>query len=66
MACEVSGATLKVIPMTQDGILDITAYKALINENTKLVFCNHVSNALGVINPIETIIKEAHKVGEKC
>ena len=65
MACEVSGATLKVIPMTQDGILDITAYKALINENTKLVFCNHVSNALGVINPIETIIKEAHKVGAK-
>lgn len=65
MACEVSGATLKVIPMTQDGILDITAYKALINENTKLIFCNHVSNALGVINPIETIIKEAHKVGAK-
>ncbi|WP_341200098.1 cysteine desulfurase [Croceibacter atlanticus] len=65
MACEVSGATLKVIPMTQDGKLDITAYKALINENTKLVFCNHVSNALGVINPIETIIKEAHKVGAK-
>jgi cysteine desulfurase/selenocysteine lyase len=65
MVCEVTGATLRVIPMTQDGVLDIAEYKALLNNRTKLVFCNHVSNALGVINPIETIIKEAHKVGAK-
>ena len=65
MACEHSGATLKVIPMTAEGILDIQAYEDLLNDNTKLVFCNHVSNALGIINPIEHIIEKAHHVGAK-
>ena len=63
MMCERSGAILRVIPMTDDGTLDIHAYKELLNTKTKLVFVNHVSNALGTINPIEEIIQKAHKVG---
>ena len=63
MLCERTGAKLKVIPMTQDGTLDMDAYSNLLNARTKVVFVNHVSNALGIINPIEYIIKEAHAVG---
>lgn len=62
MLCKKTGAILKVIPMTGDGVLDIKTYHQLVNKNTKLVFCNHVSNALGTINPIEEIIEAAHKV----
>ena len=63
MMCERSGAVLRVIPMTENGTLDMHAYKELLNKKTKLVFVNHVSNALGTINPIEEIINKAHKVG---
>tara|TARA_R110001632_G_scaffold47202_6_gene119608 strand:- start:7320 stop:8531 length:1212 start_codon:yes stop_codon:yes gene_type:complete len=63
MLCDKIGATLKVIPMNQEGALVMSAYDALLSENTKLVFCNHISNALGTINPIEEIIEKAHKVG---
>ena len=63
MMCERSGAILRVIPMTDDGTLDMHAYKELLNKKTKLVFVNHVSNALGTINPIKEIIDHAHKVG---
>ena len=63
MMCERSGAILRVIPMTDDGTLDMHAYKELLNKKPKLVFVNHVSNALGTINPIEEIIQKAHKVG---
>ena len=63
MMCERSGAILRVIPMNDDGTLDMHAYKELLNKKTKLVFVNHVSNALGTINPIEEIIQKAHKVG---
>lgn len=63
MLCEKTGATLKVIPMTEEGALDMEVYHQLINNNTKLVFCNHVSNALGTINPVEEIIEAAHKIG---
>ncbi|WP_027879147.1 aminotransferase class V-fold PLP-dependent enzyme [Mesoflavibacter zeaxanthinifaciens] len=63
MLCEKTGATLKVIPMTNEGELDMNAYVNLLSENTKLVFVNHISNALGTINPIETIIEKAHQVG---
>ena len=63
MMCERSGAVLRVIPMTENGTLDMHAYKELLNKKTKLVFVNHVSNALGTINPIEEIINNAHKVG---
>ena len=63
MMCERSGAILRVIPMTDDGTLDMHAYKELLNKKTKLVFVNHVSNALGTINPVKEIINKAHKVG---
>jgi cysteine desulfurase/selenocysteine lyase len=63
MLCEKTGATLKVIPMTNEGELDMQAYTNLLSKNTKLVFVNHISNALGTINPIETIIEKAHQVG---
>ncbi len=63
MACEQSGASLKVLPMDVSGALDLKAYESLLSNRTQLVFCNHVSNALGVINPIETIIEKAHAVG---
>lgn len=62
MLCEKTGASLQVIPMTDEGALDMEVYHQLLNKNTKLVFCNHVSNALGTINPIEEIIEAAHKV----
>ena len=65
MLCERTGAVLKVIPMNQTGVLEMEAYKALLSEKTKLVFVNHVSNALGTVNPIDQIIKEAHAIGAK-
>lgn len=63
MLCEKTGARLKVIPMTLAGELDIKAYDELLSANTKLVFVNHVSNALGTINPIKDIIDKAHAYG---
>ena len=63
MLCEQTGATLKVIPMNQEGELVITEYDNLLSEKTKLVFVNHISNALGTINPIKEIINKAHNVG---
>ena len=63
MLCEKTGAVLKVIPMTQKGTLDMTAYASLLSDKTKLVFVNHVSNALGTVNPIASIIEQAHQVG---
>ncbi len=63
MLCERTGAILKVIPMDQEGDLIMEEYTKLLSKCTKLVICNHVSNALGTINPIEQIISLAHKVG---
>lgn len=63
MLCERTGAILKVIPMNQEGELRMDVYDDLLSDKTKLVFCNHISNALGTINPIEEIIEKAHKVG---
>ena len=63
MLCKKTGAVLKVIPMTNSGELDMVAFQDLLSAQTKLVFVNHVSNALGTVNPIETIIIEAHKKG---
>lgn len=63
MAAEKTGAVLKVIPMLIDGTLDMAAFHAMISPATKLVFCNHVSNALGTVNPIKEIIGAAHAVG---
>jgi len=63
MLCEKTKATLKVIPMTSEGDLDMVAYDELLLLNPKLVFVNHISNALGTINPIKEMIQKAHLVG---
>ena len=63
MLCEKTGAELKVIPMNEEGSLIMSAYDNLLSEKTKLVFCNHISNALGTINPVKEIIDKAHLVG---
>ncbi len=63
MLCERTGAVLKVIPIDQEGELLMEEYTKLLSNSTKLVVCNHVSNALGTINPIEQIISLAHEVG---
>ncbi len=63
MLCERSGANLKIIPMNDNGELIMSDYDQLLSEKTKLVFVNHISNALGTINPIEEIIQKAHQVG---
>lgn len=63
MLCEKTGAVLKVIPMNEEGSLVMTKYDELLSEKTKLVFCNHISNALGTINPVNEIIEKAHCVG---
>ena len=63
MLCEKTGALLKVIPMTQEGELNMDEFDILLQLNPKLVFVNHISNALGTINPIKEIIGKAHKVG---
>ena len=63
MLCEHTGAILKVIPMNIHGELIMEEYDKLLSNKTKLVCCNHISNALGVLNPIEEIIQKAHEVG---
>ncbi|MBU2974807.1 aminotransferase class V-fold PLP-dependent enzyme [Zobellia sp. B3R18] len=63
MLAERTGAVLKVIPMNLDGELRMDVFEELLSSKTKLVFCNHISNALGTINPIEEIIEKAHAVG---
>ncbi|QTY26242.1 aminotransferase class V-fold PLP-dependent enzyme [Flavobacterium sp. CS20] len=65
MLCEKTGAQLKVLPMTRDGILNLSQFEVMLNSKTKLVTINHVSNALGTINPIQEIIEKAHEVGAK-
>jgi len=63
MLCERTGAQLKVIPMNEEGMLVMSSYEELLSEKTKLVFVNHISNALGTINPIAEIIEKAHEYG---
>lgn len=65
MIAEEKGAEIKVIPVSDEGVLDIEAFKALLNPKVKLVAVNHVSNAIGTINPIAEIISLAHAVGAK-
>ncbi len=62
---EEKGVVLKVIPMLQNGTLDFDAFLALLSDRTKLLSLTHISNALGVINPIEKYIEASHKVGAK-
>ena len=65
MLAEEKGAVLRVIPVTANGELDISVFEKLLNNKTKLVAVNHVSNALGTINPVESIISKAHQAGAK-
>jgi cysteine desulfurase / selenocysteine lyase len=61
--CEEKGATVKVIPINEQGELLLDEYEKLLSSKTKLVAIGHVSNALGTINPVEEIIRLAHKAG---
>lgn len=63
MLCEKTGAILKVIPMNENGELIMSDFDKLLSEKTKIVTVNHISNALGTINPIEYMIEKAHEVG---
>ncbi|MFT6096052.1 MAG: cysteine desulfurase/selenocysteine lyase [Nonlabens sp.] len=63
MLCERVGATLKVIPVLDNGTLDMDSYHQLLNPKTAFVVVNHISNALGVTNPIKEIIAAAHRHG---
>ena len=63
MACEQSGAILKVIPVLDSGDLDMEAYSSLLSEKTKLVAITHISNALGTVNPVKEMISQAHSKG---
>lgn len=63
MLCERTGASLKVIPMNEKGELILSAFDELLSEKTKIVTVNHISNALGTINPIKYIIDKAHEFG---
>lgn len=64
MLCERTGAQLKVIPIDENGVLQLDYLEENLNGRTKLVSVNHVSNALGVVNPIEKIIAEARRKSE--
>jgi len=63
MLCERKKAVLRHIPLRGDLTLDMEAFKGLLNEKTKLVSVAHVSNVLGIINPVEDIIRLAHEKG---
>ena len=63
MLCERTGAKLKVIPINEEGELLLDKYEELLSNKTKLVFVNHISNALGTINNIEHIIEKAQRIG---
>lgn len=63
MLCEEKEAILKIIPVTDEGELDLDAFKNLLSSKTKMVSVVHVSNSLGTINPVKQIIDEAHNVG---
>ena len=63
MLCEKTGAKMKVIPMNNIGELDLNEFSKMLSAKTKVVFVNHVSNALGTVNDIEEIIRLSHSVG---
>ena len=63
MLCEKTGATLKVIPMNEKGELIMAEYDKLLSEKTKIVTVNHISNALGTVNPVKYMIDKAHEFG---
>lgn len=61
MLCERKGARLRVIPMDDNGILDLAAYRSMISSSTRIVAVTQASNALGIITPLKEIISEAHR-----
>jgi len=61
MLCERKNARLKVVPFSDDGVLDLEAYRALFSERTRIVAVTHASNVLGTVNPVKEIISEAHR-----
>ncbi len=63
MLCERTGAALRYIPMSDKGELDLSTLEVLVDENTAMVAFNHISNALGTINPVKTILSRAKAVG---
>ena len=63
MLCQRTGATLRYIPMNDKGELDLSTLDALVDENTAIVAFNHISNALGTINPVKLILERAKAVG---
>ena len=62
MVCQRTGAVLKVVPFTDEGELDLAAYRQLLSAKTKIVALVHLSNALGTINPIKQMTHEAHQL----
>jgi cysteine desulfurase/selenocysteine lyase len=65
MVCEQTGATLRVIPLADDGSLDLATLDTLLSARTRLLAVGHVSNALGTVNPVRELIARAHAVGAK-
>ncbi len=63
MACEATGATLKVIPLTDDGSIDLAAFQQLISERTKILAIAQISNSLGTVAPLQDMIAAARQVG---
>ncbi|MEM1222970.1 MAG: cysteine desulfurase [Verrucomicrobiota bacterium] len=63
IAVEKTGAVLKVVPVSDSGVLDMDGFESLLSEKTKLVSVVHISNSLGTINPVETIVEKAHALG---
>ena len=63
MLCEKTGAVLKVIPMDENGELIMAEYDKLLSDKTKIVTVNHISNALGTVNPVKYMIDKAHEFG---
>ena len=63
LACERAGARLRVIPFSDEGVLDMKVYESLFTVRTRIVACNHVSNTLGTINPVKEITAIAHSHG---
>lgn len=65
MACERSGAILKILPIDENGEWMMDKLESLIDESVKIISVAHISNVLGIANPVEKLIKIAHKVGAK-
>src|SRR5690606_31856485 len=63
MVAQQTGAVIKVIPVTDDGELDMAAFSTVLGDRTRFVGVCHVSNALGTVNPVEEIIRQARAVG---